>query len=168
MTAVADPAAADAAARALVSEGVQLCREGQWEKGLDRLREVANGSIDPQKLPGTFFSFLGYGMANLHGRKEEGLKLCKRAIEIEFYQADNYVNLARLHLLLKQRREAIDTIEAGLKIDPDHAALNDLHDRIGMRRAPVVGSLGRTHFINRILGKLRHDFAGKKQPKARS
>jgi tetratricopeptide (TPR) repeat protein len=161
MAAIADPSAADAAARALVSEGVQLCREGQWEKGLDRLREVANGSIDPQKLPGTFYSYLGYGMAKLHGHKEEGIKLCKRAIEVEFYQADNYFNLARLYFLLKQRREAMETISQGLKIDPDHRGLNELQEQFGQRRAPVVGGLGRNHFLNRILGKLRHDFAGK-------
>lgn len=164
MTTTADDlAAAEAAARALVVEGVQLCREGQWEKGLDRLREVAAGSVDPAKLPGTFFSYLGYGMAHLHGRKEEGLKLCRRAIEIEFYQADNYYNLARMYLLLRRRKEAVDTIEGGLKVDPDHNGLSQLYEEIGRRREPVLRKMHRDHFLNRLLGKLRHDFAGNKQ-----
>jgi tetratricopeptide (TPR) repeat protein len=165
MTAIADPAAAEAAARALVAEGVELCRAGQWDRGVARLSEVAAGSADPQKMPGLFFSYLGYGMAKLHGRKDEGLKLCKRAIELEFYQADNYLNLARVYMLLKQRREAIDTIEQGLKIDRDHRGLRDLQEQFGQRRDPVIAKLGRGHLLNRLLGKIRHDFAGKKTSK---
>jgi hypothetical protein len=158
MTSSEDPAAAETAARALVQEGVRLCREGQWNKGLDRLREVAASSIDPLRLPGTFFSYLGYGMAHVHGRKEEGLKLCKRAIEIEFYQADNFYNLARMHVLLRQRKDAVDAIEQGLKVDPDHRGLQELREQIGHRRPPVVARLPRRHLLNRLLGRLRHDF----------
>jgi hypothetical protein len=161
----ADPAAAETAARALVQEGVRLCREGQWNQGLDRLREVAASSVDPLKMPGTFFSYLGYGMAHIHGRKDEGLKLCKRAIEIEFYQADNFFNLARMYVLLRQRREAVEAVERGLTVDPEHRGLQELHSQIGLRRDPVLRKLPRNHFLNRFFGRLRHDFAGKKEQK---
>jgi tetratricopeptide (TPR) repeat protein len=163
MTTLDDPGAAEAAARALVTEGVRLCREGQWQKGLERLREVAASSVDPAKLPGTFYSYLGFGMAQLHGRKEEGLKLCQRAIEIEFYQADNYFNLARMHAMMRHRREAVEAIEKGLKVDPEHRGLQQLHDEIGERSPPVLRKLPRAHFLNRLLGKVRHDFAFKKK-----
>jgi hypothetical protein len=165
MSTLNDPATAELTARALVQEGVRLCREGQWNQGLDRLREVAASSVDPNRMPGTFFSYLGYGMAHIHGRKEEGLKLCKRAIEIEFYNADNFFNLARMHVLLRQRKEAIAAIEQGLKVDPEHRGLQEMHDQMGPRRDPVLRKLSRDHVLNRFLGKVRHDFAGKKEKK---
>lgn len=138
-----------------LQRGLDLCRVGEWDRGLAILGYLAQ-SADRSSLPGLFYSYLGYGIARCEGRVEEGVKLCQHAIKIEFYQPENYVNLARAHILDKDRRGAVRAIEKGLKIDPHHADLLALRRDVGFRRLPVLAFLSRDHFLNRALGRLRH------------
>jgi hypothetical protein len=139
--------------------GIDCCRRGDWNEGLRHLgklteREEANG------LPGLFYSYLGYGIALRDRRIREGLKLCRHSIEVEFYQAENYLNLARTCLLARDRKGAVKTIRAGLKIDRHNQQLLVLYKELGIRSLPVLSFLDRAHPLNQLLGRIRHALRG--------
>lgn len=140
----------------LAVQGIDLCRAGYWNKGLKLLVAVAEAEDRAGHLPGRFYSYLGYGMAEFENKYREGLRLCKHSVEVEFYQPENYVNLARTYLLMDARRSAIDAIERGLKIDHQNADLLELRREVGNRLDPVLPFLSRSSPVNRLLGKARY------------
>lgn len=140
----------------VTQEGIELCRQGSWRQGLDLLRKVAEADDRSAELPGLFYSFLGFGIARFDRRVREGIALCQHAVKREFYQPENYVNLARTYLLAEDRRRASETVLEGLKIDPDHRGLADLLEELGIRRRPVLPFLSRRNPLNYLLGKVRH------------
>lgn len=152
---------------AALDRGIDLCRKGDWSRGMRLLKWVAE-SEERSARPGLFYSFLGYGIALHEQRYPEALKLCEHSIKVEFYQPDNYWNLARTHLLADDRRKASQAVRKGLAIDPHHPELLAMAREMGIRRSPVLPFLSRSHPLNRILGSLRHLFAGKGKPAAGS
>ena len=144
----------------LAWQGIELCRKGSWRQGLDLLRRVADAEERSNDLPSLFYSYLGFGIARFDRKLREGLSLCQHAIKKEFYQPENYINLARTQLLAGRRRDAIQAIAAGRRLDPDHAGLALLHEELGVRRSPVLRFLPRRSFVNRLLGRVRHDLTG--------
>lgn len=137
--------------------GIDCCRRGDWDQGLLYLGRVAEAS-DRSSLPGLFYSYLGYGIARCQNRVAEGLKLCEHSVKLEFYQPENYLNLARTCLLGKDRPGAVRAIRRGLKIDSQHLELLALYRELGMREAPVLPFLQRSNPLNQILGRIRHAF----------
>lgn len=144
----------------LVQEGVALCREGNWNQGIERL-SVAAESKSSGDVNSLMYSYLGYGIAKFKNKRREGLALCEHAVKIEFYQPDNQLNLARTHLLNGNRKRALEAIERGLKIDREHHELLELKQELGSRRPPVLGFLDRGNFLNVFLGRLRHSVSSK-------
>jgi hypothetical protein len=142
----------------LAQRGIALCRKGDWQRGLELLAMVADQKDAGAELPGTFYTYLGYGIARYDRRVREGLALCEHGVKREFYQPDNYFNLARTYLLANQRRKAIETVIAGRQVDRRHPGLGKLHKELGIRRPPVLAFLSRDHFLNRLLGRMRHDW----------
>lgn len=136
--------------------GIQACREGDWASGLTDLSWLVQGK-QAKQLPGLCYSYLGYGVAHLKKDVERGRKLCRHAVKIEWFQPDNFFNLARTCLLAERyRQEAVDAVLEGLKVDPEHEGLVELNRQIGFRRPPVIGFLSRGNILNRIFGSLRH------------
>src|SRR5215470_15854609 len=87
-------------------KAIDLCREGEWNDGLLILGRIADSGRAAQ-LPGTYYSYLGYAIARLQRRTDEGIKLCRHALKVQFYEPENYLNLARTALLANDRREAV-------------------------------------------------------------
>jgi len=144
----------------LVARGIDFCRQDDWERGLAILGHLAQAA-EKSALSGLFYSYLGYGIARCERRVEEGKKLCQHAIRIEFYQPENYFNLARTQLLGNDRRGAVSAIFKGLKIDPNSLELLTLQRELGVRRGPVIPFLSRDNPLNRLLGRLRHAVSGR-------
>jgi Flp pilus assembly protein TadD len=142
-------------ASALAAKGVALCREGDWDRGLALLSAAAEGRTSGEELPGVVYSFLGYGIAAHQRRTKDGLRLCEHAVKIQYYEPDNHMNLARVQLLMSDRKGAVASIARGLKLNPNHKGLKELRVEIGVRRRPVVPFLSRTNPINVLLGQLR-------------
>lgn len=137
--------------------GIELCRRGEWQEGVYRLgMAVEPDGSGEEDVPGLFYSYLGYGIARYQGNTEQGLKLCRRAVEIDRYQPESYYFLARVHLLLGDRRSANEVVDRGLEIDAGNGDLKQIKNDLGQRRRPLLPFLGRRHFLNRWLGRLRH------------
>ena len=137
-------------------KGIELCRQGDWKDGLYWLSLAAEAKDETDELPALFYSYLGYGVARYQKQQLQGLKLCRRAVELEFYQPESYDFLARAHLLIGDRRAAYDVVERGLEVDSSHEGLLSLRSELGERRRPVLSFLPRRHALNRWLGMARH------------
>jgi tetratricopeptide (TPR) repeat protein len=137
-------------------DAIDRCRRGSWKDGLPALARIAEQEERPGTLPALVYSYLGYGIALRQQRLTEGRKLCQHAVRLEFFQAENYLNLARTELLAGSRRAAVRALEEGLKIEPDSSQLLDLQREIGRRRNPVLPFLRRDNPLNLLLGRIRH------------
>lgn len=142
--------------------GIDCCRRGDWNEGLRHLGRIAEVGEAAGTLPGVFYSYLGYGIALRDKRIREGLKLCRHSIQVEFFQGENYVNLARTCLLARDRKGAVKAVRGGLKIDRNNKALLALYKEMGIRSSPVLPFLDRAHPLNQFLGRLRHALRGGK------
>lgn len=138
-----------------IDSGIGHCRAGRWDKGVEYLRYVAAREPYGLSEAGLFLSYLGCAMARIQGRSSEGLALCEQAVKNEFYQPENWANLAEVLLLCGRRAEAINAVEQGLDIDSSFGRLRLIHRRLGERRRPVVRFLARSNPLNYLLGRVR-------------
>ena len=141
--------------------GVEACKAGKWKEGLAILGKIAESDRHGVELTGTFYSYLGYGIARYERRVQEGLALCQHSIKVQFYEPENYVNLARVYLLKRNRRKAVDALNQALRLNANHPGARALAQEIGWRRRPVIAFLPRGNLLNRWLGKLRHQLKQK-------
>ena len=147
----------------ILRRGVDLCREGDWERGLSYLGRIAEGDR-ASGLPGIFYSYLGYGIALRQKRVQEGLKLCRHAVKVQFYEPENYVNLTRTLLLAGERPAAVRAVIDGLKVDRNNEQLLALHRELGIRQLPVLPFLSRSNPLNQFLGRVRHSWQSSREP----
>ncbi|MEM7585689.1 MAG: hypothetical protein AAF560_20030 [Acidobacteriota bacterium] len=143
-------------------KGIELCRRDDWNEGLYWLSQAAAGDEHGHGLPALFYCYLGFGVAKYQDQVAHGLRLCKRAVDLELYQPESYYFLARTHLLDGDRRAAFKVVERGLRIDATHGDLLELKNELGERRKPLISWLPRRHPVNRLLGKARHRLLGSK------
>lgn len=104
----------------------------------------------------TGLSFFGLALAMIQKKYKPAIELCQRAMNLEFYNPDHYVNLTRVYTAAGKRKKAIETAEAGLKLHPDYDALIAVRQSLGVRARPAVPFLDRTNPINVSLGQARH------------
>lgn len=143
-----------------MESGIDHCRAGRWDKGVEYLSYVAEREPRGLDEAGLFLSYLGCAVARTKGQAGDGLALCEQAVQVEFYQPENWANLAEVLLLLQLRREAVSAVRQGLQIDPQNERLQELAESLGRRRRPVLRILSRRNAVNRILGRLRSDILG--------
>ena len=135
--------------------GIALCRKDEWKEGLVLLGRVAARDRPEQRVPAEIYAYLGYGCARFEHEIRAGLILCRRAVNGAGDHPDGYLFLAKVHLLVKQRREAVRWLHRGLRAVPNSADLLALRREIGVRQRPVFARLSRDNALNRFLGRLR-------------
>jgi tetratricopeptide (TPR) repeat protein len=150
----------DGALIGFIDSGIEHCRAGRWEQGAKSLGYVAERNHGGLSGAGLYFSYLGCAIARVQKRNQEALALCEHAVKVEFYQPENWANLAEVLLLSGKRPEAIEAVLKGLEFDAQNERLHELHGRLGLRRRPVLSFLARSNPINYLLGKLRTDMFG--------
>ena len=138
-----------------MESGIDHCRAGRWDKGVEYLCYVAAREPRGLEESGLFLSYLGCAVARTQGRVSEGLALCEQAVKVEFYQPENWANLAEVLLLSGRRSEAINAVEQGMDIDSRLGRLDRIHRRLGRRREPMVRFLPRSNLVNHLLGLVR-------------
>jgi tetratricopeptide (TPR) repeat protein len=100
------------------------------------------------------YSWLGLALARSGGDPSRAEELCKKAIEKEFYWPQYYLNLAEVYLLEDKKTWAIETLEKGLKLDPNNEAILKELGKLGIRGRPVIPFLSRSNPVNKYLGLL--------------
>jgi tetratricopeptide (TPR) repeat protein len=104
--------------------------------------------------PMKYLSYYGLCLAMSGNRLRQALELCEGAVEAEFYNPDLYLNLGRVYLRTGDRGRAFEALVRGLQLNPRHTGLIRQIRRLGVRRAPILRFLSRSHPVNRILGRL--------------
>ena len=142
------------------NRGVELCRAGEWQKGLILLAEVPNSELSDRRLRALSYSYLGYGIAKFQRQARQGIKLCEQAVSIELCEPEVFLNLVRTRVMINDRRGAVAAVKRGLQYHPEHPVLTEYLRKLGIRRQPVLPFLSRGNLLNRILGQLRFQWSG--------
>ena len=112
-------------------------------------------------IPGAVLADYALSVAYL-GDLKEGAEVCLRALALDRRNADAYAALARIHMLGRSRRKAVEALERGFAVSPRHAGLNSLRDELGVRRPPPLPFLPRDNRWNVALGKLFERFRSRR------
>ena len=142
-----------------VDEAILATREEDYLRALTLFIDVYGDEDSPPlqtAKSATGLSFFGLCLALVQRKFKVASDLCRRAVDLELYNGEHYANLARVYIAAGQRRNALEAIEAGLKVAPDHEAIMKVRGLLGVRARPAVPFLDRSHPINVTLGQARH------------
>ena len=139
----------------LLEQAIAAAEEGNTLLALMHLERLPVDSRPPQA-----WSYLGYCLARERRQFRQGQGFCQQALQQEAANSLHYLNLGRIYLLAGQKTRAITAFRRGLKFGRDQRIMAELKT-LGLRQSPVFGSLGRSHPLNRLAGKLRHRFSGR-------
>src|SRR5687767_14247489 len=137
---------------------IEATRDNDYLKALTTFIEIyGTESSPPIQSPkdASGLSFFGLCLALVRKQYKAGVDLCKRAIDLEFYNGDHYANLARVYMASNTRKKAVETANQGLKLVPDHEYLMEVREQLGVRSRPPVPILDRSNPINVTLGQAR-------------
>jgi tetratricopeptide (TPR) repeat protein len=100
-----------------------------------------------------YLSYLGVAVAHAERKYADAEQLCRRAIEAEYHRPEHYYNLGEVHFLAGRKSDAIKCFNQALSWNPNFEAAQDALRKLGIRKAPVLPMLSRSHPVNVILGK---------------
>jgi tetratricopeptide (TPR) repeat protein len=141
-----------------IDEAVLMTDRGEYLQALTEFLDIY-GTEDSPPLntakAASGLSYFGLCLALVQKKYKAAADLCKRAVDLEFYNGDHYANLARVYLLVGNRKKAWETSEEGIKIAPENEPLRRVRREMGVRAKPTVPFLDRKHPINVSLGQVR-------------
>jgi tetratricopeptide (TPR) repeat protein len=133
-------------------EGLELLKNEYPDKALLKLRKA----FESDKRNPYYISFLGLSIARAEQNWEQALDLCETAVNLKPKEIKFHLNLIEVYALAGWREKALRKLDNASKVFGNDARLKRFRAKIVQRRAPVLPFLGRSHFLNRELGKLRH------------
>jgi hypothetical protein len=78
------------------------------------------------------------------------------AVQLNPKEIHFHLNLAEVYALAGLREMSLHKLDYALGLFGDDPRLKRARSKMEQRRGPVLPFLGREHFLNRELGKLRH------------
>src|SRR5260221_11490873 len=142
-----------------INDGILATRAGDYLLGLTLFLDVY-GTEDQPPISGSKaaegLSYFGLCIALISKKYKTAIDLCKRAVDLQFYNGDHYANLTKIYVAAGNRKKALETAEAGLKLLPEHDGLIATRQSLGVRARPAVPILDRNNPINVSLGQARH------------
>jgi len=149
--------------REVFEQGLVFFQRGEYNCALNSF-ELAHAE-DPTSA--TYRSYYGMCLGIATRDFERSTELCRDAAKQEFFNPEQYLNLARVYLAFGFKAEGLRYLRRGLMIDPDHRGIQAELGDLGRRGRPVLTFLPRRHPLNRWLGFARHLIArGEKTPLA--
>lgn len=142
-----------------VAQAIGLAKSDEYLQALTLFLETyGTDDSPPIRSPkdAAGLSYFGLCLALVKKEFKTAVTLCKRAIDLEFYNGDHYANLARVYAAAGNRKKAVETAESGLKLQPENEMLRATRRLLGVRSRPLVPFLDRKHPINVSLGQTRH------------
>jgi tetratricopeptide (TPR) repeat protein len=133
-------------------EGVKLLKNEYPQKALVRLRRA----FECDKHNPYYISFLGLSIARAQRKWDQASELCEIAVQLKPKEIQFHLNLGEVYASAGLREKALDKLDDALELFGDDARLKQARSKVQNRRNPLVPFLGREHFLNRELGKLRH------------
>ncbi|RLE19049.1 MAG: hypothetical protein DRJ65_20680 [Acidobacteria bacterium] len=146
-------------AQEAVAEAVQLTRQSKTSEALtifeSFLTPLSGGTISDRRAAAGAFSYYGYCVAKVRRKYADGVKYCNISLRANPLDPDHRANLAMVYLERADRAKAVETLNAGLRLDRRNKRLHLILESIGRRQPPVVSFLSRDNPLNVWLGKRR-------------
>ena len=142
-----------------LEEAIKAAREEDFLRAITLFIDIYGTEDSPPiRTPkdASGLSYFGLALALMQKKFKPAIDLCRRAIDLEFYNGDHYANLARVYVTAGNRKKAVEIADEGLKLVHGHAYLERVRDSLGVRSRPAVPFLDRTNPINVSLGQSRH------------
>jgi tetratricopeptide (TPR) repeat protein len=133
-------------------EGLELLKNEYPDKALLKLRRA----FESDKRNPYYISFLGLSIARAEQDWEQALDLCETAVQLNRKEIKFHLNLIEVYALAGWREKALRKLDNASMLFGDDARLKRFRAKVVERRTPVLPFLGRSHFLNRELGKLRY------------
>jgi tetratricopeptide (TPR) repeat protein len=143
---------------------IQLHLKGsrQWDAYEILKSDVLKYADDPLHV-----SYFGYLKSVLEGKYRSGIEDCMRAINlfqkkmwrgdqdvISAHKAVLYLNLGKAYYAAGRRKDAIDTFQKGLQIDPQNRDLQATLKKVGVRKLIPIPFLNRSNPLNTFVGRM--------------
>lgn len=144
----------------LLEAGRESLKLEQWERAKAFLteyfdRHLSRGEAVPAAGLASFALSLGHTK-----ELRRAVELCKRALISDPRNPYIFWCMANLHLLGRSRKDAIDSVERGLRAAPENFMLLRMRKKLGVRQSPPLPFLQRNHGLNVTLGRLMHRLRG--------
>jgi Tfp pilus assembly protein PilF len=98
-----------------------------------------------------WYAYLGYCIAKERGQVTKALELCRTAIKYEPDNTENYLMMAKVHLISGDKVEALQTLRQGMA-QGGSVEIDRLLNEIGTRKPPPIAFLSRDNPLNKWLG----------------
>lgn len=131
--------------------GLALLAKSPTPEAYEHLSRAYLGA--PQKA--SYRSAYALGLALVKGQFLGAVELARGAVREEFYNAELYLNLARIYEAFGFKAEAIRYLRRGLMVDPNDQGIRNKLAHFGERRRPPLRFLPRGHWMNRVLGRIQ-------------
>jgi tetratricopeptide (TPR) repeat protein len=141
--------------------GVRMLYACRYQDALSHFQEAV--VLEPHSKG--YLSYLGLATAHAQRKYSDAEQLCRRAIEAEYHRPEHYYNLGEVYVLAGRKPDAIKSFNQALSWNPSYDAAHDALRKLGVRRAPVLPILPRSHPLNVFLGRT---LRGGKRSTARS
>lgn len=136
------------------------------ENNLQDALKVLGDALTEHPFNSFLLSYYGCLDAMVNKNYDNGIELCKTAIEIlkqevfcgrEIFYPVFYLNLGRAHLAAGAKKNAAEAFKTGLEADPEDWNLLREVIKLGMRRKPAIPFLKRSNPMNKYIGILRRN-----------
>jgi tetratricopeptide (TPR) repeat protein len=143
-----------------IDEAIALTKAEEYLRALTIFLDVYGGEDPPSPMlsskTATGLSYFGLCLALVQKKNKPAIDLCKRAIELQFYNVEHYANLAQVYIAAGNRKKALEAVQQGLRSHPRDEALLKVRTQLGVRSKPSLPFLDRSHPINVTLGQARY------------
>ena len=140
-----------------IRQAIELTKDEKYEAALElfeaNLAAVNGGTQQQKRLAAYAFSFYGLCIAKVLRRYAQAVQCCEISLKHNMLDPVHHHNLALVYLERGERGKAVETLNAGLRLDPRNRAIHRVWDEIGRRRPPVIPFLSRDNPLNIWLGK---------------
>ena len=135
--------------------GIELCKQGKWQRALDFLTSAAS-STDPKDLPSGFHSYLGLATAVVRKELRSAVRYCELGLKREPDLVENHINFIEVYLRAGQMGKAWEILTRGLEFAPNDPRLLAIREESFHRQKVTFSFLPRSHSLNIFFGRIRH------------
>ena len=131
--------------------------EVEREEYLNALVSFSNirKETEGKPFPTEGLSYFALCLALVEKQYRPAIEMAKKAIELQFYKAEHYVNLGRIYVAAGDRKRGIEIVDKGLGVIPEDERLRAFRRELGIRQRKPVPFLDRSNPINKSLGRAR-------------
>lgn len=151
--------------REKVQEAVSWTRNERFEEAIDVFEDClptlsSDGDLQDKRFAAAAFSYYGLCVAMVRHKYADALKYCNISVKANFTEPEHRVNLALVYLERDDRKNAVENLEAGLRLQPSNKRIHKIFAEIGRRKPVMFSFLSRKNPLNVWLGRLREPNTG--------